>query len=123
MNHKLTILFLGLVFACLGVSVVKAQSPQPVPVPSPHEVQLDHRLSELERKVKSSRADAAGAGGVSFLFGAFCALWAQNSGRSAWLWFFLGLFFSIITVIFVLIKNGDDRFDKQQRERYTHGRT
>ena len=43
------------------------------------------------------------------LFGAFCALWAQNTGRNAWLWFFLGLFFSVITVIVLLAKNANDR--------------
>lgn len=48
-------------------------------------------------------------GAALFLFGAFCALWAQNTGRSAWLWFFLGLLFSVITVIFLLYKNSKDR--------------
>ena len=46
---------------------------------------------------------------VIFLFGAFCALWAQNTGRSAWLWFFLGIIFSVLTVIFLLSKNASDR--------------
>ena len=45
---------------------------------------------------------------VLFLFGAFCALWAQNTGRSGWLWFFLGVFFSIIAVLVLLGKNAGD---------------
>jgi hypothetical protein len=44
-----------------------------------------------------------------FLFGAFCALWAQSTGRNAWLWFFLGLFFSVITVLVLLAKNSNDK--------------
>ena len=44
-----------------------------------------------------------------FLFGAVCALWAQNTGRSAWRWFFLGLLFSVITVVVLLSKNAGDQ--------------
>ncbi len=46
---------------------------------------------------------------VTILYGMFCALWAQNSGRSALLWFFLGLFGHIITCIVLLAKNSTDR--------------
>jgi FtsH-binding integral membrane protein len=42
-----------------------------------------------------------------FLTGAFCALWAQNTGRSAWQWFFLGLIFHLIAVLVLLAKNAD----------------
>jgi hypothetical protein len=52
--------------------------------------------------------DGSESGLVLILFGVFCALWAQNTNRSPWLWFFLGLFFNVITVIFLLIKNADD---------------
>lgn len=48
------------------------------------------------------------SGGSAFLFGAFCALWAQNTGRGSWTWFFLGLFFNVITVIVLLSKNAND---------------
>lgn len=54
-------------------------------------------------------ATSAGGGATAFLFGAFCALWAQNTGRNPWLWFFLGLFFSVITAIVLLAKNARDR--------------
>ncbi len=51
----------------------------------------------------------APVGLVLFLFGVFCAYWAQESGRSPWLWFFLGLLFGPITGIVLLVKNGADR--------------
>jgi hypothetical protein len=54
----------------------------------------DTRLADLETRL--SRVEHRGyqtdqgAGGVAiFLCGAFCALWAQQTRRSAWLWFFL----------------------------------
>jgi uncharacterized BrkB/YihY/UPF0761 family membrane protein len=74
--------------------------------------QDSQRIASLESKVSTLERRLHGygdAGLVLFLFGAFCALWAQNTRRSAWLWFFLGLFLNVITVILVLIKNSDDR--------------
>lgn len=72
---------------------------------------LESRASTLEHRVN----DIAGGGAIAFLFGAFCALWAQNTGRGPWLWFFLGLFFSVITVIVLLVKNSNDRFRESLR--------
>ncbi|MDQ3621131.1 MAG: hypothetical protein M3463_01375 [Verrucomicrobiota bacterium] len=60
------------------------------------------------------KSDGASAVLVLILFGAFCALWAQNTGRNAWLWFFLGVFFSFITVIVVLGKNSNDNFERRR---------
>ncbi len=68
----------------------------------------EQRVRQLEEDVQTLRRDvqdAAPTGLVMMLFGTFCALWAQNTGRSAWLWFFLGLFFSVITVLVLLYKN------------------
>ena len=70
---------------------------------------LESRISRLEHRTSQH----AGAGAAAFLFGAFCALWAQNTRRNAWLWFFLGLFFSVITVLVLLHKNSEDK--RQQR--------
>ena len=56
----------------------------------------------------STRNDAAGGCGLSMLFGAFCALWAQNTRRSALLWFILGGLFNVITVLVLLYKNSQD---------------
>jgi hypothetical protein len=47
----------------------------------------------------------ATSGSVFFLFGIFCAYWAQQTCRNAWLWFFLGLFFAPLTGIVLLAKN------------------
>jgi len=49
---------------------------------------------------------------VFFLFSIFSAYWAQNTGRNAWLWFFLGLFFAPITGLVLLYKNSQDRVKK-----------
>ena len=55
-----------LVLMLLAVSV-SAQDPQ-----------LESRVSKLEQKLNDRSGGAA-----LFLFGAFCALWAQNTGRNA----------------------------------------
>jgi hypothetical protein len=47
-----------------------------------------------------------------FLYGAFCALWAQNTGRNAWLWFVLGAVFSIFAVVMLLVENAKARDSK-----------
>ena len=49
---------------------------------------------------------------VLFLFGIFCAYWAQQTNRNAWLWFFLGVFFAPITGVVLLVKNS--KKDKDQ---------
>jgi hypothetical protein len=90
--YLLLVLALGL----CGTAVAQSE-PQRV-------AQLEGRVSSLEQKIRS-----AGDAGVLFLVGAFCALWAQNSGRNSWLWFFLGLFFNVITVLVLLSKNSRDR--------------
>jgi hypothetical protein len=51
----------------------------------------------------------ADIGLVFFLFGIFCAYWAQTTKRSAWLWFFLGWFFAPFTGLVLLYKNGQDQ--------------
>ena len=73
--------------------------------------QTDRRIAELERRINSLPTPIqthGNDGAALFLFGVFCALWAQDTGRSAWLWFFLGLFCNVITVIVLLSKNSDD---------------
>jgi uncharacterized MAPEG superfamily protein len=72
----------------------------------------EQRVDQLEQRVNVAQheaREAATGGGAAILFGAFCALWAQNTGRNAWLWFFLGLIFSVITVLVLLYKNSTDR--------------
>ena len=62
---------------------------------------LEQRVDTLENDME----DLASGGLLMFLFGCFCALWAQNNGRSSWGWFFLGLFFGPITAVVLLVKN------------------
>lgn len=53
--------------------------------------------------------NTATTGMVFFLFGLFCAYWARETSRSAWLWFFFGFFFAPITGLVLLAKNSDGR--------------
>src|SRR6266567_166927 len=90
-----------------GLLLFLAAFPQPAlaQLDGQRVMNLEYRVSNLEQHFPF-RAD----GGVAlFLFGAFCALWAQNTGRNPWLWFFLGMFFNVITVLVLLSKNSKDK--------------
>jgi len=50
----------------------------------------------------------AHVGFVTFLFGIFCAYWAQITRRNAWGWFFFGLFLAPIAGLFLLSKNSQE---------------
>jgi outer membrane murein-binding lipoprotein Lpp len=85
--------------------------------------ELQARVATLEEEVEAARDEAwaatrqaerarsaiaersSVAGGLAMLFGGFCALWAQNTGRNPWLWFFLGLFLSVVAMVLVLYRN------------------
>jgi hypothetical protein len=69
---------------------------------------LSGRVATLERRIGGIEEDVAGAGIVLIVIGAMCALWAQNTGRSSWLWFFIGLFGNVFALIAMLVKNGRD---------------
>ena len=66
---------------------------------------LEQRVERLEHKAAANE----GVGVAVFVCAAFCALWAQNTGRNAWLWFFLGLFFNVISLLVMLYKNSNDK--------------
>ena len=51
----------------------------------------------------------ASVGFVTFLFGIFCAYWAQTTNRNAWAWFFFGLFLAPVAGVVLLSKNSKDR--------------
>ena len=80
-----------------------------VVVPESGAQSLEERIQSLERKVDRLATTSL----VLFLYGVFCALWAQRTGRSAWGWFFLGLFFGPITAIVLLSKNAEDKNNTQ----------
>ncbi len=80
-------------------------------VPAADPDRLEARIKALEDRVareESTLRDNGSDGAVVFLYGAFCALWAKNTGRSAWLWFFMGIIFNVFTVVVLLYKNGQD---------------
>ena len=70
--------------------------------------QLRNQINSESSQTNNKLNFYASSSTVLFLFGAFCALWAQNTRRNPWTWFFLGLVFSVITVIILLIKGADD---------------
>lgn len=63
---------------------------------------LESRVDKLERRVKNY-------GSAAFVAGVFAALWAQNTRRNAWLWFFVTVFFAPIALLVLLYKNAYDR--------------
>lgn len=71
-------------------------------------LQENQKLSSDVSGIKSDLTDKASIPMISFFIGIFCALWAQNTQRNPWPWFFLGFFFTIITGFFLLAKNADD---------------
>ncbi len=88
-------------------------------VPEAEEIQrLETKISKLEGEIRSLKSDTRSlknqvddVGVILVFFAFFCALWAQNTGRNPWLWFFLGLFFHIITGFVLLYKNSSDKKD------------
>jgi len=70
------------------------------------------RLDELERRVARAEhrsVDRSAMAFAAFVCAAFCALWAQQTGRNATLWFLLGALFTVFTLLVLLRKNSDDK--------------
>ena len=88
--------------ACVGILLILSASALWSQQPPPS------TLEQAAGSVSSLRNQAAGGCGLGMLFGAFCALWAQNTRRNAFLWFLLGAIFSVITVMVLLYKNSQD---------------
>jgi hypothetical protein len=102
--------FLPALLLIAFVTPVGAQSVPGAPVTNGSQSDLTRRLDELSAQVGrlESRIDKSTGAAVAVLFGAFCALWAQNTKRNPWAWFFLGAFFNVIAVLVLLAKNADD---------------
>ncbi len=74
--------------------------------------ELEQRLARVEHRAGAAdnrTRDNGAAGLAAFVCAAFCALWAQQTSRNAWLWFFLGAFFNFITLLVLLYKNSKDK--------------
>ena len=54
---------------------------------------------------------------ILFLFGAFCAIWAQNTARNPLLWFAVGACFNLVTVAIILRKNAKTHRRKKRYRR------
>lgn len=54
-------------------------------------------------------SSAASVGYVGFLFGVFCAYWAQATSRNAWLWFFFGWILAPVAGVVLLWKHANER--------------
>jgi hypothetical protein len=112
--RSLPFLFMFLFIFGTATSLCDAQENPPG-----YQQTTDQKIASLQDEVTrlrtSSNAAASGSGLVFILFGGFCALWAQNTNRSPWLWFFLGLFFTAFALIAVLIKNSDAKKFKNPR--------
>jgi len=91
MKHRRLLLLALVVVSLLAGSVAGAQT-------------LEDRVQTLEKRVDG----LASTGLVLFLYGVFCALWAQRTKRSAWGWFFFGLFLAPIATAVLLHKNARD---------------
>lgn len=110
-----------LLFALLCLAFSVSGAAQMVSPQESRSAIVNAEITRLEAKVREleSRVGNGGAvGAAALVSAALCALWAQNSRRSAWLWFIVGLCCMPIALIVMLVKNSNDRF-----ERRTFGRT
>ena len=83
---------------------------------------VEQKVNGLESRIGSP--PVVDEGGLACLCGLVCAYWAQNTRRNAWLWFFFGLFGTVIAFIVLLFKNSNDiqmRDDAERRKRMFPG--
>ena len=73
------------------------------------------KIQQMETKLRQVEKDYRDTGTGLFLSGIFCALWAQYTRRSAWLWFFFGLILAPIALIVLVWKNADDLREGRMR--------
>lgn len=67
----------------------------------------DQKTRELDRRLEELEDDVAAAGVGLLGSGILCALWAQFTERSAWLWFFFGVFLCPVALIVMAWKNAE----------------
>lgn len=69
----------------------------------------DPRVSGLESRIEKLERSGRSVAGAAFVAGVLAALWAQNTRRNAWLWFFFGLILAPIALVVLLYLNARDR--------------
>jgi len=78
----------------------------------------ESKVRDLENQIQKESTNSSYALGlVVFLFGGVCAIWAQNTDRNPWKWFFLGLLFNVFALGVVLFQNGRDNFWRRNLEK------
>jgi hypothetical protein len=104
------VLAFGLIVLLNFFPVTRAEAAAP---PAKDAATVEERVANLESQFTTLKQAVEKAAGPSlmalFLCAAFCALWAQNTYRNPWLWYFLGLFFNFFTLFVVLWKNSKDK--------------
>lgn len=115
----------AILIGTLLLAALSTGYPRPAPAHSSARAQQDVnaqlerltlRVSQLEARPQTLVRQDHMATGFLFLTGVFCALWAQNTNRNPWLWFFLGVIFSGLTLVILLANNAADRGKQRQRE-------
>ena len=66
--------------------------------------ELESKLSSLSYDTEKLEEEFNRSALAVFFFAFFSAWWAKSTGRSALLWFVLGIFFNFITAIVIVCK-------------------
>jgi len=77
----------------------------------------DMELRSAENQAANRNILTAAA--LMFLFGSFCAIWAQNTSRNSVLWFLAGFVFTVVPVLVILWLN--PRHKKRGRRMFIYG--
>jgi len=77
--------------------------------PHPASAQLtERRVEKIESRVSRLEREGRSWAGAAFVSAVLAALWAQNTRRNAWLWFFAALLLAPVTLLVLLYKNSVD---------------
>jgi len=79
-------------------------------------------LLKIERcslRAEATTRNVINAVALMFLFGGFCGVWAQNTGRSSVFWFLAGFLTTIVAVCVILRLNVTPA--RKKRGRHTRG--
>jgi 4-hydroxybenzoate polyprenyltransferase len=68
----------------------------------------ERRVENLETRVRTIERESRSYTAAAFIGAVLAALWAQNTLRNSWLWFFVTLFFAPIALLVLLYKNSVD---------------